>query len=168
MIYCPVALSTRLLQSATGTILTHHKATNQSTMQFVHIPPKGGPTHSLPQLPLAPQKNKVTCTSTWNQKLSCCMHNLRSEFLAEKIWQYWQVVFNTADVSPKTKEAQKRRATLSQSLAMQSTLPVSVSFVQPALFLPVTLYKISTFSSKQMLHIVHLLHKYKKGPKCTF
>lgn len=45
-------------------------------------------------------------------------------------------VFNTADVRLSAKEAQRRRAALSQSPAMQSTLPATVSFVQPALFLP--------------------------------
>lgn len=52
-------------------------------------------------------------------------------------------VFNTADVSLSSEEAQRRRATLSQSPAMQSTLPATVSFVHPALFLPVALFKMS-------------------------
>lgn len=46
-------------------------------------------------------------------------------------------VFNIADVSLSAKEAQRRRATLSQSPAMQSSLPATVSFVQPDLFFPV-------------------------------
>lgn len=60
-------------------------------------------------------------------------------------------VFNTADVSLSTKEAQRRRATLSQSAAMHGTLPASVSSLQPALLLSVAplqniyFYKIQKF-----------------------
>lgn len=52
-------------------------------------------------------------------------------------------VFNTADVSLNSEEAQRRRATLSQSPAMHSALPATVSFVQPTLFLPVAIFKMS-------------------------
>lgn len=38
--YCPVALCGVLLQSALSTILIHHKATNQSSVQFAHTPPR--------------------------------------------------------------------------------------------------------------------------------
>lgn len=63
-------------------------------------------------------------------------------------------MFNTADVSVSTKEAQRRKATLSQSPAMQSTLPATVSFVQPALFLPVAPFKMPILYTTHMFHIV--------------
>lgn len=59
------------------------------------------------------------------------MPNVREKgFLSrEKSTKLTERVLNTADVSLSTKEAQRRRATLSQSPAMQSTLPATVSFV---------------------------------------
>lgn len=52
-------------------------------------------------------------------------------------------VFNRADVSLSAKEAQRRRAALSQSPAMQSTLHATVPSMQRALFfLPVALFSV--------------------------
>lgn len=64
-------------------------------------------------------------------KTKVAMPNVREKgFLSrEKSTKLTERVLNTADVSLSTKEAQRRRATLSQSPAMQSTLPATVSFV---------------------------------------
>lgn len=66
-----------------------------------------------------------------NLKPSCNMPNLREKLILsrEKLTVMSERVFNTADVSLSTKEAQRRRTTLSQSPAMQSTLPATVSSV---------------------------------------
>lgn len=63
-------------------------------------------------------------------------------------------VFNTADVSLSTKEAQRRRATLSQSAAMHSTLPASVSSLRPALLLSVTPLQNLYFYKTQKFHLL--------------
>lgn len=49
-------------------------------------------------------------------------------------------MFDRADVSLSAKEAQRRRAALSQSPAMQSTLSATVPSLQLPLFLPADLF----------------------------
>lgn len=79
------------------------------------------------------------------QYQSSYMYNLGEKATCgrEKGWTVlsdW--VFNAADVSLSAKEAQRRRAALSQSPAMQSALRATVSFMQPALFLPVASFRV--------------------------
>lgn len=54
-------------------------------------------------------------------------------------------MFTSADVSVSSREAPKRRATLSQSPAMQSALPPSVTLVQPSIVLLESFYKMAKF-----------------------
>lgn len=78
---------------------------------------------------------------SWSEKYA--FHHDTESYYMSYFRQEWilrsekSTVFNIADVSLSAKEAQRRRATLSQSPAMQSSLPATVSFVQPDLFFPV-------------------------------
>lgn len=97
-IYCPVALCTKLLQSALSTILIHHKATNQSTMQSVcspsppkkrqHIPGPGQPHRgTLHQSKLSRYKNFCCCRRWWS------------------LWIYWSVTERYTQCETKTEIA---------------------------------------------------------------
>lgn len=106
------------------------------------------------------EEKKVTCTPVWNQKSSRYKPSLKEKWILsrEKLTVLTERGFNTADVSLSAREARRRRATLSQSPAMHSTLPATISFVKLALFLLFFLLYIK----RELPHakVFHNMHKY--------